>query len=87
MEYALGLIVFAVLPGLLYRMLKFSDANRCARMNSRQFEEAKRASPAAGVMIAIQKAIDPSHRVEYVQQTEESREDRANPAEPPPENG
>ena len=84
MEYALGCAVFIVLAALLYRMLKFSGADRYTKMSSREFEdEAKRVSPVAGALMAVQKLIDPSHRVEYTQEAKESKEDGANPAEPP----
>lgn len=76
MDYALGLVIFVLLLALLYKMLKFSSADRYAKMTGKQFEDdAKRASPVGGVMLAVQKLVDPSHRMEYVEQAEAQQED------------
>jgi hypothetical protein len=65
-------------------MLKLSRFDRYAKMSGKQFEEeAKHASPMGGVMLVVQKRLDPSHRVEYLQQTEARREDRTNSDDKP----
>ena len=86
MEYALGVLIFAVLLVLLLRMIKLSSADRYARMTGKDFEvEAKRVSPIGGVMLAIQRLIDPAHRVEHVQQAKAHAENEKSPgAEPDP---
>lgn len=83
MEYALSILVFAVLLVMLFRMLKLSSA-RYVKMTGREFEaEAKRVSPLGGVMLAIQRLIDPAHRVEHVLQAEEHTEDNIGPGDRP----
>jgi hypothetical protein len=44
-------------------------------MTDHEFEaEAKRTSPAFGLMLAIQKLIDPGHHVEYIQRRQDNLE-------------
>jgi len=84
MEYALGILVFAVLLVMLFRMLKLSSADRYVKMTGREFEaEAKRVSPLGGVILAIQRLIDPAHQVEHVLQAEEHAEDNTGPGDRP----
>jgi hypothetical protein len=69
---------------MLFRMLKLSSADRYVKMTGREFEaEAKRVSPLGGVMLAIQRLIDPAHRVEHVLQAEEHTEDNTGPGDRP----
>jgi len=81
-NYALGLVIFGVLLALLYRTLKLSSFDRCAKMSGKQFEEEANALH-QWVVLCVQKLLGPSHRVEYVQQTEEHPEDRTNSDDKP----
>jgi hypothetical protein len=81
MEYALAIAVLLV---LLFRMLNFSSANRYGKMTGRECEtEAKPVSPLGGVMRAVQRLIDPAHRVEHTQQATEPPEDEKGPGASP----
>jgi hypothetical protein len=73
------LLVFAFIALLIFLIVKFADSDRYAKMTDEEFEaESKRASKIGGPIAAMQKLIDPGHRVEYVQNQKKRK---------PPESG
>jgi len=86
MVYAVALIViFLAICGIV----KAVDSDRYRNMTEEEFEEeAKRSSRATGMVSALQKIIDPSHRVEYVQEQKQRIEaDGAESGDPPNPDG
>jgi hypothetical protein len=82
MVYLIGAVmVFFVVWGIV----KAASGDRYANMTEEEFEEeAKRSSRAGGMISALQKIVDPSHHVEYVQQQQERVEaDGAESGGPP----
>lgn len=72
MEYALAAALIAL---VIYGIVKASSGDRYANMSEKEFEaEARRTSRMGGAMAELQKIVDPSHRVEYVQEEEERME-------------
>jgi hypothetical protein len=72
MEYVLAAILIAV---VVYAIVKMASGDRYANMTEEEFEaEAQRSSRIGGAMAQLQKFVDPSHRVEYVQEQQERRE-------------
>ncbi len=62
-------IVGAVIVGIIYGLTQLASSDRYANMTEEEFEaEAKRSSSLGAAMSAVQKIVDPSHRVEYVEQ-------------------
>ena len=62
-------IVGAVIVGIIYGLTQLASGDRYADMTEEEFEEeAKRSSSLGAAMSAVQKIIDPGHRVEYVEQ-------------------
>jgi hypothetical protein len=76
-----GVIVFLAICGIVNAI----GDDRYANMTDKEFEEeAKRVSGASGVVSALQKIVDPSHRIEYVQEQKERIEaDGAESGGPP----
>ena len=82
MVYLIGaVIVFLAICGIV----KSASDNRYADMTEEEFEEeAKRSSSVGGAVSALQKVIDPSHHVEYVQEQQQRVEaDGAESGGPP----
>ena len=72
MEYALAAVFIAV---VIYGMTKVASGDRYANMTEKEFEaEAQRGSRMGGAVAELQKIVDPSHRIEYVQEQQESLE-------------
>lgn len=72
MEYLVGFAIFGL---IVYGIVKAVGGNRYAEMTEEEFEaDAKRASQIAPAIMGFQKVIDPSHRVEYVQEENEKIE-------------
>ncbi len=82
-------IVAAVIVGVVYGLTQLASGDRYANMSEEEFEaEARQSSSMGAAMSAVQKIIDPSHRVEYVEQQNRRVEaDRADAGDLPPENG
>jgi hypothetical protein len=63
------LIAGAVFVGAIYGFTQLASGGRYAKMTEEEFEaEALRSSSMGAAMSAVQKIVDPSHRVEYVEQ-------------------
>jgi hypothetical protein len=68
------LIIVVVLAALI-GLASVVRAGRYENMTDEEFEvEAKRASRVGGALLEFQKAVDPSHKVEYVQMKEKHAE-------------
>jgi hypothetical protein len=68
-------LALAVVGVLVYVVRRITSRNRYTDMTDQEFEaEAKRTSPVFGLMLAIQKLIDPSHHVEYIQRRQDNLE-------------
>jgi hypothetical protein len=76
-----GIIVILAICGIV----KAVGGDRYASMTEEEFEEeAKRSSRTGGMVSALQKIVDPSHHVEYVQEQQERVEaDGAESGGPP----
>ena len=69
MTYA---ITAVILIALVYAIAKAASGDRYSKMTDEQFEaEARRSSAVGGTVAELQKILDPSHRVEYVQEQQE----------------
>jgi hypothetical protein len=69
MTYALGALI---LIALVYAIAKAASGNRYSEMTEEEFEaEAQRSSRLGGAVAGLQKILDPSHHVEYVQEQQE----------------
>jgi len=69
MAYALGALI---LIALVYAIAKAASGNRYSEMTEEEFEaEAQRSSRLGGAVAGLQKILDPSHHVEYVQEQQE----------------
>ena len=69
MAYALGALI---LIALVYAIAKAASGNRYSEMTEQEFEaEAQRSSRLGGAVAGLQKILDPSHHVEYVQEQQE----------------
>jgi hypothetical protein len=74
MIYVVGLVIFVL---LLYGIVKAASGDRYSKMTDEEFEaEAKRSSAMGAAIISLQKAVDPSHRVEYVEEQQRRRSGR-----------
>jgi hypothetical protein len=72
MEYVIGIAVVVL---MVFGIVKAIGTNRYENMTSEEFEaEAKRGSPMGAAATALQKIVDPSHHVEYVQEQKERAE-------------
>lgn len=72
MSYAIGAIVVVA---LVWAIAKAASSDRYSRMTEEEFEaEAQRSSRLGGTVAVLQKILDPSHRVEYVQEQRERAE-------------
>jgi hypothetical protein len=82
LEYAIGV---AMVAAIVYAIAKSASGNRYARMTENEFEaEARRASSIGSAVAAVQKIVDPSHHVEYVQEENERLEaDASTPGDKP----
>jgi hypothetical protein len=70
-----GFLALAVVGTLVYVVRRITGRNRYTDMTGQEFEaEAKRTSPAFGLMLAIQKLIDPGHHVEYIKRQQDNLE-------------
>lgn len=80
-----------VLVAVVYGIVQASTGNRYASMTEAEFEaEAKRASLAGAALTGLQKAIDPGHRIQYMEEAQMRAEsdsaesgDGPNPGQPP----
>ena len=85
MEYLVGLVVLGL---IIFGIVKAVSGNPYAEMTEEEFEaDAKRASNIGNAIMSMQKVIDPSHHVEYVQQEHEKIEAEAAEAGDRPEPG
>jgi hypothetical protein len=77
----------AVIVGIIYGLTQLASGDRYANMTEEEFEaEAKRSSSMGAAIGAVQKIIDPGHRVEYVEQQNRRVEaDGAEAGDQPPE--
>jgi hypothetical protein len=72
MIYIIGLVIVAA---IIYGTVKFAAGDRYHKMTEEEFEaEAKRTSLMGAAVAGLQKTIDPSHRVQYVQEQQERME-------------
>jgi hypothetical protein len=81
-------LIIAVVVAALIGLASVVRTGRYDKMTDEEFEaEAKRSSRVGGALLEFQKAVDPSHKVEYVQMKEKHAE--AESAEPgdKPESG
>jgi hypothetical protein len=63
-------------------------AGRYEKMTDEEFEaEAKRSSRVGGALLEFQKAVDPSHKIEYVQMKEKHAEAESAESGDKPESG
>jgi hypothetical protein len=69
MVYVIGLGLVVLIA---YGIVKAVSGRRSSEMNDEEFEaEAKRSSHMGAAIIGLQKTLDPSHRVEYVQEQQQ----------------
>jgi hypothetical protein len=62
----------ALLALIVYGIVKAASGDRYSKMTEEEFErEAKRSSLMGAGVAEFQKVIDPSHRVEYIQEQEQ----------------
>jgi hypothetical protein len=80
-------IVGAVIVGVIYGLTQLASGDRYAKMTEAEFEaEARTSSSMGAAMSAVQKILDPGHRVEYVEQQNRRVEaDGAEAGDLPPE--
>jgi hypothetical protein len=65
-------IALAVVALLVYAIVKAASGDRYSKMTEEEFEaEAKRSSLLGAGVAEFQKAIDPSHRVQCIQEQEQ----------------
>jgi hypothetical protein len=85
MSYALAA---ALIAAVIYGIVKAASGSRYANMTEKEFEaEAQRKSSMGNAMAELQKIVDPSHRVEYVQEEEERMEADGSESGDKPETG
>ncbi|MGB8525188.1 MAG: hypothetical protein WCD43_19660 [Candidatus Acidiferrales bacterium] len=85
MEYALAAVLIAV---VIYGIVKMASGDRYSNMTEQEFEaEARRGSRIGGAIAEVQKIVDPSHHVEYVQEEEERMEADGSESGDKPETG
>lgn len=85
------LIAAIVLILVVWGIVKATSSDRYANMTEEEFEaEAKRASLVGAGVMGLQKAIDPGHRVEYMEEAQMRAEadgaesgDSPDPGQPP----
>jgi hypothetical protein len=85
------LIAAIVLVLIVWGIVKATSADRYRDMTEEEFDaEAKRASLLRAGVVGLQKAIDPDHRVEYMEEAQLRAEsdgaesgDGPNPGQPP----
>lgn len=69
------ILIIAVLVAALFGLAIAVRGARYEEMTEEEFEaEAKRSSRVGGALLEFQKAVDPSHKVEYVQSKEKHAE-------------
>jgi hypothetical protein len=72
MIYVMGL---AIVAAIVYGIVKFASGERYFKMTEEEFEaEAKRTSLMGAAVAGLQKTIDPSHGVQYVQEQQQRME-------------
>jgi len=68
-------VALAVVALLVYGIMKAASGGRYSKMTEEEFEaEAKRSSAMGAAVSGLQKVIDPSHRVEYVEEQQQRLE-------------
>jgi hypothetical protein len=84
MEYALAAVLIAL---VIYGIVKRAS-DRYSNMTEQEFEaEAQRGSSIGGAMAEVQKIVDSSHHVEYVQEEAERMEADGSESGDKPETG
>lgn len=69
MIYIFAIAVFLL---IVYGIVKAASGDRYSKMTEEEFEaDAKRSSVIGAGVAEFQKVIDPSHRVEYIQEQEQ----------------
>ena len=68
MDSFITIVVLVLVAAIIWAIAKAANSDRYANMTEEEFEaEARRSSAIGGAVAGLQKVIDPSHRVEYVQ--------------------
>ena len=82
------LITAVVLIGILFAIVKAVSSDRYAKMTEEEFEaEAKRSSTMGIAVAGLQKIVDPSHKIELMQEQEQRIEAESSESGDQPEAG
>jgi len=82
------LLIIVVVFAALYGLAKAIRGGRYKEMSEEEFEaEAKRASRIGGALLEFQKAVDPTHKVEYAQMKQKHAEAESAESGDKPESG
>ena len=66
------LITGVVLIGIVFAIVKVVSSDRYAKMTEEEFEAEAKRSSAMGIAVAgLQKIVDPSHKIELMQEQEQ----------------
>jgi hypothetical protein len=64
------ILIIVVIIAALFGLVKAAGTGRYEKMSEKEFEaEAQRTSRMGGALMEFQKAVDPSHKVEYVDES------------------
>jgi hypothetical protein len=81
MAYAIALAVVVL---AIWGIVKSASGDRYSKMTEEEFEaEARRGARLAGGVAALQKVLDPSHKVEYAVEAKELEADAAESGDRP----
>jgi hypothetical protein len=75
MNYILALIAIGVVVAVICGIVNLASGDRYANMTEAEFEaEAQRARALSGVLMSVQKIVNPTHKVEYSMQKDKQAE-------------
>jgi hypothetical protein len=82
------LVTAVILLGIFVAIVKVVSSDRYANMTEEEFEaEAKRSSTMGIVVAGLQKIVDPSHKIEMMQEQEQRIEAESSESGDGPETG
>ncbi len=88
MNYILALIAVVVVVAAICGIVNLASGDRYANMTEEEFEaEAQRARALSGVLMSVQKIVNPTHKVEYIMQKDKKAEGDSSESGDSPEAG
>lgn len=88
MNYILALIAIGVVLAVICGIVNLASGDRYANMTEEEFEaEAQRARALSGVLMSVQKIVNPTHKVEYMIQKDKQAEGDSSESGDSPEAG